>query len=685
MSFRESLKFDSLKSIVKSISGVGSSSFESTFSTGSGDGDNSEDDDELDQDRSTEGGGDATEMLGGDNSLVFTYSVKKTFSYRQRSLYMDIPSGTIVLSKGKSYLLKSILNTTKTNTPGCIDLSLRFGSKLKQKTWFFKTDEDSTRFQSYVATLNSSGELLREVFDTIDRRQLHIITQFDIIRCSLRYGIDLSTAEAVAMVEIGDIENTNSLNFKDFVGIFLNTHVASGDVKCCIIEWRNIAAKDIKISLANPSKRRLTASAVSDSWLMNEDDGAPLLVAGEVLLNKILNVRYSLRSTLLKPSIPFALGAMYLTNYRIVFAGYVKAAASLGTQIETPVAFDTITVPIQCISRLDKAVQKREGVAAAIVCKDLRIVRVRFDNSEMETLHQLFRSALTSQAFPEGPNNVKQCFAFTYREVYDPQPSALPALPLPPVAAPSSPSASAAVAGSGCGISDVGINNGWNMFTAHREFSRQGVLQSGLWRLWSDNYTLADTYPLEFVLPAAMGESEVTDAAKYRSKGRLPALTWRNKGNGACLARSSQPMTGLLGNTCLADKLLLNLYRLRGDLNDHSEIENPSDFYIFDCRSPIAATANSALGKGVEDARNYDHAKVIFCCIENIHVMRGSLRALDEAVSPGSAVPDELNYFEKINSSQWLSHIRLLLVGSILVAEKMHWERASVLVVSKID
>ncbi len=76
------------------------------------------------------------------------------------------------------------------------------------------------------------------------------------------------------------------------------------------------------------------------------------------------------------------------------------------------------------------------------------------------------------------------------------------------------------------------------------------------------------------------------------------------------MCRSAQPFVGVLRHRSQADKFLLNLYRLRGDVNDRSEIENPSDFYVFDCRKPIAATANSAMGKGVEDERAYERTKV---------------------------------------------------------------------------
>ena len=82
--------------------------------------------------------------------------------------------------------------------------------------------------------------------------------------------------------------------------------------------------------------------------------------------------------------------------------------------------------------------------------------------------------------------------------------------------------------------------------------------------------------------------------------------------------------------------MLLNLYRLKGRTHDVRESEDgPQKFYILDARRQIAATLNMAAGKGTEDISLYPNAELIFCNIDNIHVMRASVQGLAELLYPG--------------------------------------------------
>jgi len=52
--------------------------------------------------------------------------------------------------------------------------------------------------------------------------------------------------------------------------------------------------------------------------------------------------------------------------------------------------------------------------------------------------------------------------------------------------------------------------------------------------------------------------------AGFRSKARLPVVTYLHGPTGAVLTRSAQPMVGLGQKNCAADAKLLNLYRCKG-------------------------------------------------------------------------------------------------------------------------
>ena len=81
------------------------------------------------------------------------------------------------------------------------------------------------------------------------------------------------------------------------------------------------------------------------------------------------------------------------------------------------------------------------------------------------------------------------------------------------------------------------------------EYARQGVdvVTKGKnktgWRLTTTNkaYDLCPTYPAVLAVPALMSDFELFEAAKHRSKKRLPVLSWLHQGRVALL-RSSQPL-----------------------------------------------------------------------------------------------------------------------------------------------
>jgi hypothetical protein len=51
----------------------------------------------------------------------------------------------------------------------------------------------------------------------------------------------------------------------------------------------------------------------------------------------------------------------------------------------------------------------------------------------------------------------------------------------------------------------------------------------------------------------------------------------------------------------------------------------------------VAATLNMAMGKGTEDISYYQNTELIFCNIDNIHVMRSSANAFADALSASAS------------------------------------------------
>lgn len=151
------------------------------------------------------------------------------------------------------------------------------------------------------------------------------------------------------------------------------------------------------------------------------------------------------------------------------------------------------------------------------------------------------------------------------------------------------------------------------------DFARMNV-PNDEWKLCTTNasYALCDTYPRQLFVPADADAALLLGSAKFRSKGRLPVLTYLH-GNGASICRCSQPLSGFSAR-CYEDEQFMAAIKAT---NPRSEF-----MYVVDTRPKINAMANRAAGKGYENEAFYENIKFQFFGIENIHVMRSSLQKI---------------------------------------------------------
>ena len=68
----------------------------------------------------------------------------------------------------------------------------------------------------------------------------------------------------------------------------------------------------------------------------------------------------------------------------------------------------------------------------------------------------------------------------------------------------------------------------------------QGQANSDSWRISKDNerYSVCDTYPSILGLPTQVTPDDLMEVAKFRSKGRVPALCWLHPQTSASITRS---------------------------------------------------------------------------------------------------------------------------------------------------
>uniref|UniRef100_A0A131XZU7 phosphatidylinositol-3,5-bisphosphate 3-phosphatase n=1 Tax=Ixodes ricinus TaxID=34613 RepID=A0A131XZU7_IXORI len=204
---------------------------------------------------------------------------------------------------------------------------------------------------------------------------------------------------------------------------------------------------------------------------------------------------------------------------------------------------------------------------------------------------------------------------------------------------------------------DLTRSSGWTKFDFQSEFLRMGV-PNNYWAATKINqdYEICDTYPRYLYVPSVASKTVLVGSSQFRSKGRLPVLSYLNK-NMAAICRCSQPLSGFSAR-CVEDEQLLNCILK----------SNPTSkfMYVVDTRPRINAMANKAAGKGYENENFYENIKFQFFGIENIHVMRNSLQKLIDTCELSE--PTMNSFLNGLESSGWLRHVRAIMETSYFIA-----------------
>ncbi|XP_069495283.1 phosphatidylinositol-3,5-bisphosphate 3-phosphatase MTMR2 isoform X2 [Ambystoma mexicanum] len=313
-------------------------------------------------------------------------------------------------------------------------------------------------------------------------------------------------------------------------------------------------------------------------------------------------------------------GTLTVTNYRLFFKTMERDSFVLDA-------------PLGVISRVEKiggaASRGETSCGLETVCKDMRNLRFAHKQDGRASRRSIF-DTLTKYAFPLSSS--LPLFAFEYKEVFQ--------------------------------------DNGWKVYDPILEYRRQGVPNDS-WRITKINerYELCDTYPAILVVPANVRDEELKKVASFRSKDRLPVLSWIHPETQATITRCSQPMVGVSGKQCKDDE---KYFQSIMDANAQSH-----KLFIFDARPNVNAVANKARGGGYESEDAYQNAELVFLDIQNINVMRESLRKLKEIVYPSI---QEVHWLSNLESTHWLEHIKVILAGALRIADKVESGKTSVVV-----
>ncbi|WVR03193.1 hypothetical protein IAU60_000184 [Kwoniella sp. DSM 27419] len=346
-------------------------------------------------------------------------------------------------------------------------------------------------------------------------------------------------------------------------------------------------------------------------------------------------------------------GTLHLTPHHLIFSDTPGSSSTAGPSSSSSSATEPeIWIPYPAITLLTRLPQTLQGLYP------VRVETRYFDNyvfsfqkdreGGAEDVWQSVKDCAVK-------SSVEQLYAFFY---HDPHSSSTPS----------------------------SNRTGWNVYSPRAEFTRQGLgTRTKAWRFTDINrdYSFSPTYPAKLAVPSRISDSTLTYAAKYRSKGRIPALTYLHWANSSSITRSSQPMVGLKNSRSAQDERLVECI-----FSSHAFLDPAyaapvygatTTNLIIDARPTTNAMANVAMGAGTENMENYKLGKKAYLGIDNIHVMRNSLKVISEAIRDAesrSAVLDR----SLLLKSNWLRHISTILDGALMIVRNVHLNASHVLI-----
>ncbi|KAL7295629.1 hypothetical protein TKK_0010992 [Trichogramma kaykai] len=146
-------------------------------------------------------------------------------------------------------------------------------------------------------------------------------------------------------------------------------------------------------------------------------------------------------------------------------------------------------------------------------------------------------------------------------------------------------------------------------------------------------------------------------------------VSWIHPESQATITLSAQPLVSVGDKRSREDERYVQ-YIMDPNAQNHK-------LFIMDARPMANAVANKAKSGGYETEDAYQNSEVVFHDIDNIHVMRESLRTLKELCFP---TIDETRGLSGLESTVWLKHIKCIVTDAVKIVDKVRTHKTSVLV-----
>ena len=208
------------------------------------------------------------------------------------------------------------------------------------------------------------------------------------------------------------------------------------------------------------------------------------------------------------------------------------------------------------------------------------------------------------------------------------------------------------------------FEDGWKLYDPEKEFARQGIDEKNnninlRKTTLNEKYYLCPTYPKILITVKNINDINYRESSLFRTKNRLPALSYYHYNTRGTIWRSAQTKTGISGNRNLYDEELMN---------GIGELSYSKKLCIYDCRPYLSAMANRLKGAGHENIDNYKNAEITFCEIDNIHSARNSLSKIYSMLK-SNGYSNNKKSISTFDGTNWPNFIYGIIQSSIKVAE----------------
>jgi len=390
-------------------------------------------------------------IKNGKPGVIVFHNVKCMKTGLFKTFHLHLYDVTLTQFTGlisKKYPCTDIVDVSKSSKidePDIVVIKVKHNMKMASlKKFAFDLEINYSKFKHYIIQLKDIGGYAKQAFDRIDVRNSGCIYPSNLRDALYGLGLKATDDDIANMLSISDDDSSQVCHYEEFYHLFAKLEVTS--VRECLHSWLYQAKAAQHTDEQVEFRRNHVIQGVKR-------------LPGEEILLTIDKCRWSIYYGFKPKKNELFSGRVYITSYRVYLATYFPNFGYCHSSIDIPMYFDRISLPLSSIYR----VQSVDTNELIITGKDNRIIRIEIILSqqlvEPPKADQISQQ-LSKVAFKQKKETLRSyAFAYKYFERVD-----------------------------------EFAFNGWTFSEIRREYARQGLTNSVLYKVSYSIYVYAMVY-----------------------------------------------------------------------------------------------------------------------------------------------------------------------------------------------